>query len=113
MKSRKATSPQRVQLSRTRGWRMPANTIKVDRTTEWGNPFKVGSTAAHPLTGRKVRVDSPETSIELYKLWLKTDDGKALARSARRELRGINLACWCAPGSPCHGDVLLRLANRG
>ncbi|XEY15239.1 DUF4326 domain-containing protein (plasmid) [Azospirillum sp. HJ39] len=27
------------------------------------------------------------------------------------ELRGKNLACFCAEGSPCHRDVLLRLAN--
>ena len=35
-------SPQRVQLRRSKGWRMPPNTVKVDRTTKWGNPFKVG-----------------------------------------------------------------------
>jgi hypothetical protein len=27
-------------------------------------------------------------------------------------LRGKNLACFCALDSPCHGDVLLGLANR-
>lgn len=27
------------------------------------------------------------------------------------ELRGKNLACWCALGSPCHADTLLRYAN--
>ena len=34
------TSPTRIQLRRTKGWRMPENTVKVDRTTRWGNPFK-------------------------------------------------------------------------
>ena len=28
------------------------------------------------------------------------------------ELRGKNLACWCKPGTPCHTDVLLELANK-
>jgi hypothetical protein len=28
------------------------------------------------------------------------------------ELRGRNLACWCAPGSPCHAEILLEMANR-
>lgn len=28
-----------------------------------------------------------------------------------RTLAGKSLACFCQPGSPCHGDVLLRLAN--
>jgi hypothetical protein len=32
--------------------------------------------------------------------------------AALPELRGKDLACWCAP-EPCHGDVLLRLANGG
>ena len=30
---------QRIQLRRTKGWRMPANTLKVDRSTIFGNPF--------------------------------------------------------------------------
>ena len=29
----------------------------------------------------------------------------------RRELAGLDLACWCAPDEPCHADVLLTLAN--
>ena len=33
--------PIRVKLERSRGWRMPANTVKVDRTTAWGNPYDV------------------------------------------------------------------------
>lgn len=28
------------------------------------------------------------------------------------DLRGKNLACWCALDKPCHADVLLELANR-
>ncbi len=30
---------------------------------------------------------------------------------ARRDLRGKNLACFCALDKACHADVLLRLAN--
>lgn len=29
------------------------------------------------------------------------------------QLRGHDLCCWCKQGQPCHGDVLLRLANGG
>ena len=29
----------------------------------------------------------------------------------RAELGGHNLACWCKPGTPCHADTLLELAN--
>lgn len=28
-------------------------------------------------------------------------------------LTGMDLACWCPPGQPCHADVLLELANPG
>src|SRR4051794_26371923 len=35
------TKPRRVQLKRSKGWRMPANTVKVDRTTVYGNPFSI------------------------------------------------------------------------
>jgi len=30
--------------------------------------------------------------------------------AALPELRGKDLACWCAP-EPCHGEVLLELAD--
>lgn len=29
----------------------------------------------------------------------------------RADLKGKDLACWCAPEEPCHSDVLLRIAN--
>ena len=90
---------------------MPVNTVKIDRTTAWGNPFKIGSTMKHPVTGRRVKVGTSETSVALYTQWLKTGQGAAVLASARKELHGRNLACWCAPGTPCHGDVLLTLVN--
>jgi hypothetical protein len=31
--------PMRIQLRRTRGWRMPENTVKVTRPSLYGNPF--------------------------------------------------------------------------
>jgi Domain of unknown function (DUF4326) len=37
------TKPIRVQLSRKKGWRMPANTVNVARPSKWGNPFVVGT----------------------------------------------------------------------
>jgi hypothetical protein len=30
---------------------------------------------------------------------------------AKRELRGRDLACYCALDEPCHADVLLAVAN--
>lgn len=37
-------TPVRVQRKRTKGWRMPENTVYVGRGSKWGNPYKVGVT---------------------------------------------------------------------
>jgi len=49
---------------------------------------------------------------------LKLDTGagdlvvEGVAGLSKIELRGKNLACWCALDQPCHADVLLELANQ-
>jgi len=104
--------PQRIQLRRSKGWKMPANTVKVDRTTKWGNPFLV--------TPEVTR----EQSIAFYEKMIAGKPAKdsALSVAQQREMRdvilanvgeltGKNLACWCSLDGPCHGDVLLKLAN--
>ena len=45
--------------------------------------------------------------IARHEAWLR--DQHELLRSIG-ELRGKDLVCFCAP-APCHGDLLLRLAN--
>ncbi len=52
-------------------------------------------------------------AVELFKDALyPCPRNRKIIRSAKQELRGKNLACWCAPGAPCHADVLLEIANR-
>ena len=97
--------PIRVQLRRTKGWRMPPNTIKVDRSTRFGNSFAVGTRYAK--NGRMVLVDTVETAVDLFR----QRDAKLIVRKYMNELRGKNLACWCALNKPCHADVLLELVN--
>ena len=92
-------TPRRVRLSRAAGWRMPANTVKVDRSTSWGNPFRVGEKG----------IDSPADSIRAYRAWLAAHP--EVRRAARASLSGKNLACWCPLEGPCHADALLRAAN--
>lgn len=99
--------PHRVQLSRRKGWRMPENTVKVDRTTKWGNPFKPG--VPTPYAGG-LKVQDNRHAFVLYRAV--APDNSALISAAQTELRGKNLACWCALDKPCHADVLLELANR-
>lgn len=86
---------------------MPENTVKVDRTTKWGNPFAVGKSGGMFTGGRPV-----QDKRHAYVLYRATaPDNEALVAAARTELRGKNLACWCNPDQPCHADVLLELAN--
>ena len=109
--------PERIQLRRTKGWRMPANTVNVARPGKWGNIFSVAPTlkpGAKVAGGQYVAVPTVEDAVECFRLWLvENPDGRALAEAAGQELRGKNLACWCKPGDLCHADVLLEVANAG
>ncbi len=95
--------PRRVQLSRQKGWRMPENTVKVDRTTRWGNRYRVGGPVCRQCGMGKVK-DVVE-AVELFRQLV------APTMTDIAQLRGKNLACWCKIGAPCHADVLLELAN--
>lgn len=101
--------PDRIQLSRAKGWRMPDNTVKVDRTTKWGNPFVVGK----PGGMYTAKVMDRRHAYLLFKS-VAVDNEKLIA-DARAELRGKNLACWCPKTDPyedcCHAAVLLEIAN--
>lgn len=108
------SAPERIQLRRTKGWRMPPNTVKVDRSAKWGNPHRIGDTIIK-FGGEKVVeiIDraTAEQAVEAFRWSLMRPNMEAARRHIREQLAGKNLACWCAPGSPCHADVLLELAN--
>lgn len=120
------SAPVRVQLSRAKGWRMPENTVKVDRSTRWGNPWSVAeiSAAIEDARGaRPSRAEAQGAAVASFAAWLSGGlvcPGGYPATAARRDeilsnieaLRGKNLACWCALNAPCHADVLRALANR-
>jgi hypothetical protein len=42
-------TPKRIQCKRTKGWKMPPNTVYVGRPSLWGNPFDMsrGETPCH------------------------------------------------------------------
>lgn len=90
--------PKRIQRKRTKGWKMPRNTVYVGRPTKWGNPWSG---------------ENREKVIAKYRSWLaKSPLIKMLNKNlAMRELRGQDLACWCPLDQPCHADVLLEIAN--
>ena len=103
--------PRRVQLRRTKGWRKPRNTLKVDRTTPWGNPFEEGPDMSRAECVAQFEcLLAGECKNETERAWL------ARAVANRGYLKGKNLACWCAlprDGEPdiCHAAALLRFAN--
>lgn len=106
--------PERVQLKRTKGWRMPENTIKVTRPGKWGNPFivnprvKPGGKSGASYICVPTAADAVACYREMFNYEGETADK---LRSMLPELRGKNLACFCKLVEPCHADVLLDLAN--
>lgn len=113
--------PERVQLKRTKGWKMPPDTVKVDRSTKFGNPFPVdcyGQEKAVDMFRRFVagNMSSMEMSTCSRQDWASSHDislvhVRSQIQSMLPTLRGKNLACWCKPGEACHADVLLEIAN--
>ncbi len=114
--------PKRIQRKRTRGWKMPPNTVYVGRPTKWGNPF------VHPIPGeavnafRSLMTDTwMEVRIGPDAFQFATNSHRdclhwwfpSMLRESLGELAGKDLACWCPLDRPCHADVLLELANRG
>jgi hypothetical protein len=97
----------RLRLSRAKGFRLEnasqeANgraVVCVSRPGPWGNPFRVTAKC------------SASAAVAAYRGALmsgKLDYGVA---DIKARLGGKNLACWCALDAPCHGDVLLEIAN--
>lgn len=111
--------PERIQLRRTKGWQMPANTVVVARPTLWGNPF-VGPDPAETVAAYRRHLagegppDIREGGLQFaYGAHRQTlaRDWSEWAQANRETLRGKNLACYCSPGALCHGDALLEWAN--
>src|SRR5690348_9825927 len=130
-----AETPKRIQRRRVRGWKMPPNTVAVTRPSAWGNPFKVGGyfkLSAPFLGGMKMEwcqraiwkeadkdaairegftlIGSREHAVDWFRRLTK-NWSEQWRQKCRDELRGKNLACFCALDQPCHADVLLELAN--
>lgn len=121
--------PKRVQMSRQRPWRRDhPDAVIVARPSKWGNPISLLD-----VGGQYPSLDDVQVAR------LVVHDFRALAERGelrlpnwrhaggqrgpvhwtypslaeiRAELAGRDLACWCPLDEPCHGDVLLELANQ-
>ena len=106
------SKPQRIQLSRRKGFNLQRISMEFNglpavncaRPSKFGNPFVVGSW----LAGAKI---DRRGAVKLFRQLLKP--GSLMFKDAQTELRGKNLACWCKNDgqTPCHCDVLLKIAN--
>ena len=108
--------PVRLQRSRKKGSKMVSPNglpvVYVGRGSAWGNPFIIGKDGtakevvqkyADSLTPYRHHGENSGMDKLLYSI--------ANMDAIKHELRGKNLACWCAPDQPCHADVLLEIAN--
>jgi len=133
--------PVRLQLTRRDGFRLQAHSYSINglpgkavaRPSKWGNPYSVVRAGFSRLVGMKFVFEwyvfcdgvvvevfqakdaALKCAVGLYE-GVCVRPGAELANEALRELRGMNLGCWCplpAKGEPdvCHAEVLLRVAN--
>ncbi|MCX6845062.1 MAG: DUF4326 domain-containing protein [Verrucomicrobia bacterium] len=98
--------PQRIQLRRTKGWRLPENTVVVARPHKWGNPYRIGDDVPG-LQGAKM---DREDVVHWHRIAMLKASGETIEQ-IRTALRGKNLACWCPLDCACHADTLLEIAN--
>src|SRR5947209_277834 len=124
----KVAVPQRIQLKRTKGWRLPPHCIVVSWPSPFGNPFTLDDILAEQ-GGQLDACEARAEAVRRFKVWLGLEpdpagrfvnlypERKATVLRRLPDLRGKALACWCPltypDGSrcPCHAAVLLELAN--
>lgn len=117
--------PKRIQRERTKGWRIPAGTVCIDRSTKWGNPYYIKKITDRSgtrfyvfdkddlvLADFDTKTQAAEYAVELFETSVKQRCDLRFVNEIKRELKGKDIACWCAEDAPCHGDILLEIANK-
>lgn len=125
--------PERIQLRRTKGWRMPENTVRVARPGPFGNKFRIGG---HYKRGGRLggagligalqmiyieaadgyqdetytTIKTNAEAVEWFR-WYQAQRPPAELQGDLAHLHGKNVACFCKLSETCHGDVWLELAN--
>lgn len=112
--------PQRIRLSRARGWRKPAGAVVVSRPSKWGNPYTVVEDRGGYIVRDADRIQygrygdvwaARARAVELYQQRVIDTWRPDRRQQVRAALRGRDLACWCPLDHPCHGDALIAFAN--
>jgi len=89
------SQPPRILNARQVG-KFVEGAVYVGRPSKWGNPYEIGK------DGTRAEV------IAKYEELLRSSP--RMMKEVKDELAGRDLICWCHP-SPCHAEVLLRIAN--
>ncbi|MCX6217676.1 DUF4326 domain-containing protein [Spirosoma sp.] len=124
------TLPLRIQRKRTRGFRLPENTVCVTRPGKWSNPFTVEEeienlTQAGKKAGfysvaeieKQARINVVQkfrdmmNNLNSHEVMPEVRDRFKYMRDRIFDLKDKNLACYCSLDGPCHRDVLITLAN--
>jgi hypothetical protein len=85
--------PIRFQLSRRKGWRMPPNSAKADRTTPYGNH-----------AARALGLTKGQAAKDAHQNYLDHPASAPIRTAAKKYLMGKNIGCWCGLADPCHVD---------
>ena len=117
--------PERIQRRRTRGWQVPKGAVYVGRPTQWDNPYilerwgdahrwlgwyvwRAGPVSDHFAT----KPEAASCAVGLFRDAVLKGWGEfPWPAEIRDGLAGKDLCCWCPLDQPCHGDVLLEIAN--
>mgnify|MGYP001560173038 CR=1 FL=1 len=119
--------PKRIQRKRTKGFRLQDASpdglpvVYVGRPSRWGNPFEVDKGVSRQEAKDRFAVHLAAyfgfESRMVAKAFYPWPVQSTALRDWVKPLQGKNLACWCplvdSKGNrvPCHGDILLEIAN--
>ena len=88
--------PVRIQRSRRKGWRQPANTLYCGRPSEWANPFVIGDGYTR------------ESSLAAFRRAFWSNQLSITPKKAYKKLRRYAyLSCWCGLDEECHVDEFI------
>jgi len=121
----KLPKPIRIQRLRTKGFKLQAQSpdgrpvVSVCRPGKWGNPFWIEKHKDRCVVYFQDSISpsgigtTKKDAAQLAKDWFVHDikNNKKFIAEIKAELKGKHLACFCPLDSPCHADVLLKIAN--
>lgn len=107
--------PTRIQRKRTPGFRLPPNTICVNRGTKFGNPYKVSDygreKAIQMFRDCLLNASMCYCYLDIKKAWIQYNRFIWMANNLHLIREADHVACFCPLDVECHGDVLIELSG--